>query len=496
MKILLVYPEYPETFWSFKYALNFISKKALNPPLGLLTVAGLLPDRFEKKLVDMNVMPLRSKDVAWADMVFISAMVIQKKSVQEVIHKCRNAGVKIAAGGPLFTSSPSEFENIDHLVLNEAEITLPLFLKDLENSSPGRIYTSDSFADIRKTPQPRWDILNMKKYAAMNVQYSRGCPFNCEFCDITALFGRRHRTKTTAQVIGELDSLYQTGWRGNVFFVDDNFIGNKHKLKQTVLPAIIRWSEKRNHPFAFNTQTSIDIADDKELMDLMVKARFDAVFVGIETPNSDSLTECGKLQNKNRDLVHAVKTIHQAGLQVQAGFIVGFDHDPPSIFDSMINFIQTSGIVTAMVGLLNAPIGTNLYKRLLSENRLLKESSGNNTDMSINFIPKMDYQSLISGYQKVVKTIYSPKNYYARIAELLKDYKPTGISSGILNFSHIKALMKSFFVLGIFNKGMFYYWKLMIWSAFFRPRLLPLAVTLSIYGFHFRKIFDDINEPV
>jgi radical SAM superfamily enzyme YgiQ (UPF0313 family) len=489
MKILLVYPEYPSTFWGFKYALKFIFKKAVNPPLGLLTVAAMLPEEWEKKLVDMNVTTLNDKDLKWADFVFISAISIQKEFVKEVITRCKKTGVKIVAGGPLFTTDYEEFEGVDHFVLNEAEITLPLFLEDLRAGCAKDIYTSNQWADIKTAPIPLWDLINMKKYATMNIQYSRGCPFDCEFCDITLLYGRIPRTKDKDQVVAELESLYSRGWRDGVFFVDDNLIGNKRKLKKEILLAIAKWMEQRGHPFSFITQTSIDLSDDEELMQLMVKAGFDTVFVGIETPNKESLTECNKFQNKGRDLITSVKKMQQFGLQVQGGFILGFDNDPPSIFQRQITFIQKSGIVTAMVGLLNAPRGTRLYHRLKRENRLLKGVSGDNTDCSINFIPKMDCQTLIDGYKKILSTIYSPRCYYERVGRFLKEYKPLQKRVVLFRFSYFGTFLKSSLLLGIIGKERFHYWKLIFWSLFRRPRLLPLAVTFAIYGFHFRKIF-------
>lgn len=490
MKILLVYPKYPDTFWSFKYALKFISKKASLPPLGLLTIAAMLPLEWEKRLVDMNVERLKDKDLLWADYIFISAMSIQKESVKTIFSRCKALGVKVVAGGPLFTATHEEFEGeVEHLVLNEAELTLPLFLNDLKNGQARHIYTSNQWADIKTTPIPLWGLVDMKKYASMNIQYSRGCPFDCEFCNITVLYGRIPRTKSKEQVLAELECLHALGWKGGVFFVDDNFIGNRAKLKKEVLPAIIDWMERKNHPFALSTEASINLSDDEELMRMMVQAGFDTVFIGIESPHEESLTECSKVQNKNRDLKSCVKKIQKHGLEVQAGFIVGFDNDPSSIFDRLIAFIQESGIATAMVGLLNAPHGTKLYQRLKKESRLLNAATGDNTDFSINFKPKMSHEKLISGYRKVVHTIYSPKHYYARVKKFLKDYKPMQKKIFRLRLSHLKAGLKSVFRLGIVGRERFYYWRLFFWSLFHRPRLFPLAITFTIYGFHFRKIF-------
>lgn len=488
MKILLVYPKFPETFWSFKYALKFISKKSTNPPLGLLTVASMLPEKWEKKLVDTNVNTLKDKDIKWADFVFVSAMSIQKESVKEIIGRCKALNTKIVAGGPLFSSHYDEFDEIDHLILNEAEITLPLFLEDLENGYAKHIYTTSLWADVRKTPIPNWKLINIEKYATMDIQYSRGCPFNCEFCDITSLYGHTPRTKDTAQVLAELESLYLRKWRGGVFFVDDNFIGNKGKLKKDVLPAVIEWMAQRRYPFTFATQASINLSDDDELMDLMVQAGFNTVFVGIETPDEKSLEECGKFQNKSRNLIDCVKKIQKTGLQVEAGFIVGFDNDQHTIFERQIEFIQKSGIVTAMVGLLNALRGTRLYNRLEQENRLLKSTSGNNTDASINFVTKMHSETLINGYRKILKEVYTSRNYYARVKEFLKNYKPSRKGMSQFRLYHAGAFIRSVVRLGIIGKERIHYWKLFFWTIFRRPRLFPLAITFAIYGFHFRKI--------
>ncbi len=497
MKVLLVYPQYPDTFWSFKHALKFISKKAAFPPLGLLTVAAMLPDEWEKKLVDMNTTTLTDKDLKWADYVFISAMVVQQNSAREVINRCKNFGTRVVAGGPVFSTGYEEFgyDDIDHLIVNEAENILPLFLEDLEKGCARHIYTAEERPDITKTPIPLWSLIDKKKYELMSIQYSRGCPFNCEFCDIVVMNGHIPRTKDKKQILAELDVLYNQGWRGSVFFVDDNFIGNKRKLKSEILQAIIEWMEERKHPFSLLTEASINLADDEELMRLMIEAGFETVFVGIESPNEESLVECNKLPNKNRDLVAAVKKIQNHGFQVQGGFIVGFDSDPLSIFKSQISFIQKSGIVTAMVGVLWAPPETRLYKRLKKENRLLPGGSGDNTDGSTNFIPKMGRERLASGYKHIVNTIYAPKPHYERIKTFLKEYKPKRKRKGNLSPRYIRALIKSMWVLGIKEKGRRYYWRLFAWTLLRKPKSFPLSITFAIEGFHFRKVAKKIHVP-
>jgi radical SAM superfamily enzyme YgiQ (UPF0313 family) len=329
----------------------------------------------------------------------------------------------------------------------------------------------------------------------MSIQYSRGCPYDCEFCDIVILNGHKPRTKTKDQVIRELEELYSHGWRGAIFIVDDNFIGNKKKLKEEILPAIIGWRKSKRQPPSLFTEASINLADDEELMRLMVKAGFDRVFIGIETPNEESLVECNKSQNKNRDLVAAVKKIQNFGMEVQGGFIVGFDSDPTSIFRRQIEFIQKSGIVTAMVGLLNAPRGTRLYERLKKENRLIKGFTGDNTDCSLNFIPKMKRETLIDGYQHIVQTIYAPKQYYARITTFLKEFHPHyQIRAYQLKWSHIVGLFKSMWALGVIDKGRIRFWKFILAVLVRRPKFFPLSLILAAYGFHFRKVADKIGK--
>jgi radical SAM superfamily enzyme YgiQ (UPF0313 family) len=487
MNILLVNPTYPDTFWSFRHALKFVRKRSTFPPLGLLTVAAMLPAEWSLKLADLNVQSLSDAELEWADYVFISAMSVQAASAEEVIERCRRMRVPVVAGGPHFTSSPESYSHVDHLVLNEAEITLPEFLQDLIQGRARHIYESDDWADITTTPIPRWDLVSSKYYSSMNIQYSRGCPFDCEFCDITVLYGRSPRTKTREQVLAELDAMYATGWNGPLFFVDDNFIGNKAKLKREILPTIAEWNASHGHPFYLNTEASINLADDETLMDLMVEAGFEAVFIGIETPNQESLISCGKRINGQRDLVSSVKEIQKRGIEVQGGFIVGFDEDPPTIFQRMSDFIHESGIVTAMVGLLNAPTGTRLHERLLREERLLYDFNGNNTDLATNFVPRMGIDALLEGYRSVLDTLYSPAGYYARVRKFLTDFEPQKTVVR-LDINGLLALGRSMILLGVVGRERVHYWKLFLWSLFRKPRLFPLAIRFAIYGYHFRII--------
>ena len=486
MNTLLIYPEFPDTFWSFKHALEFVGKRSALPPLGLLTVAAMLPSSWSLRLVDTNVRGLTDKDLAWADCAFISAMVVQRESARRIIARCKAAGLRVVAGGPLFTSEHQHFEAVDHFILNEAELTLPPFLEDLAHGTPQRLYASSEFADLRHTPVPLWRLLDLKRYANMSIQFSRGCPFNCDFCNVTALLGHRVRMKTSSQIVAELDSLYALGWRSNIFFVDDNFIGNKPFVKTDLLPSLIEW-RKGKVGNTFFTEASINLADDEPLMDLMSEAGFTGVFIGIETPDENCLAECRKVQNGNRDLVEDVKRIQRAGLQVQGGFIVGFDHDRPSIFQRQIDFIQRSGIVTAMVGLLQAPAGTQLYARMEKENRLCAEASGDNVDGTTNIIPAMTLETLKEGYRRILDTIYAPAPYYRRIRTFLREYRAPSVR-GHLQFSHVLALARSFYRLGIVGRERFHFWALLLWTQFRCPRLFPDAISLAIYGYHFRMI--------
>ena len=491
MHVALVYPQIPETFWSFKHALRFVSRRASFPPLGLLTVASMLPREWDKRLIDMNVARLSDADIRWADFVFLSAMVVQQESARDVVDRCRRLGTKVVAGGPLFRPGYESFgfDDVDHLVFGEAENILPRLLGDLESGCAAHVYSSPELPDVAMSPVPMWSLVSNSRYQMMNLQYSRGCPFNCEFCDIVVMNGRVPRTKTPEQVLAELDALYNHKWRGGVFFTDDNFIGNKRKLKDEILPAIIEWSNARRKPFSFMTEASINLADDEELMHLMVRAGFDTVFVGIESPNEQSLIECNKMPNKGRDLLASVKSLQNHGLQVQGGFIVGFDGDPQSIFRSQINFIQSSGIVTAMVGVLMAPPGTTLYKRLEAEKRLLPGGTGNNTDGTTNFVPRMGLEALVSGYRQVVNTIYSPSHYYDRILTFLKEYRPrSGGRRGNLSPRYIRALLRCMWTVGVRERGRRYYWKLFGWTLVNKPRCFPLFTTFAVQGYHYRKV--------
>jgi radical SAM superfamily enzyme YgiQ (UPF0313 family) len=490
-KVLLVYPEIPPTYWSFKYALPFIDKKGAIPPLGLLTVAALLPKYCELKLVDMNINELTNEMINWADLIFVSAMIVQKDSFTGVVNRCNKLNTIIVAGGPYPTSSHEKIKGVDYFILGEAEITLPMFLQDWENGQTKHIYQSEEKADITTTPPPRFDLLNINNYATMPLQYSRGCPHDCEFCDIIEMFGHKMRTKTNQQMLNELNLLYSLGWRGSVFIVDDNFIGNKRKLKQ-LLPMIADWQKKRDYPFDLFTETSIDLADDENLLDLISNAGFNMVFIGIETPDKETLAKTGKKQNVKCDLLKGVVKIQNKGIEVAGGFIIGFDNDPPDIFQRQIDFIQQSGIVLAMVGLLTALPNTQLYRRLEKKGRLLKDSTGNNThDLCFNFKPKMDLNVIIEGYKQIINHIYIPKNYFERCLKFLQNMNPHQNSVRKVRMEEVSAFFKSILKQSFSSYG-HHYLCYLIEALKTEPRMFPEAVRQAIMGHHFFKITREI----
>jgi len=485
MNVLLVYPAHPDTFWSFKHVLPFVAKKAVFPPLGLLTVAAMLPEAWEKRLVDANVGPLRDADLDWADMVMVGAMLVQAASTQEIIARAKAAGKRIVAGGPAFNTHRERFPEVDHFILGEVETILPDFVQDLQNGSARGVYQATERPKLAATPIPLWSLLNFKDYVSLSVQYSRGCPFDCEFCGIVAMNGRHPRVKSPEQMLAEMQSLHDAGWRGTVFIVDDNFIGNMAHVKE-FLPKLAAWQKERGYPYKLMTEASINLAKDPTLMHMMSAANFHKVFIGIETPSVESLKECGKTQNVTTDFTSAVRTIHQHGMQVMGGFIVGFDHDTPSIFEQQYRFIQTIGVVTAMVGVLNALPQTRLWCRLQAEGRLLGTMSGENTDASLNFTPNMGRETLLEGYKRLIWSLYSPKEYYRRINTFLAAYIPT--ASGKVIPAELLALARSMWSIGVVSRARFSYWKLIFKTLLTKRKSFPVAVELAILGLHFERV--------
>lgn len=486
MRILLISPATPHTFWSFSHVLPLLRRKAAFPPLGLITVAAMLPPDWPLELVDVNLADVTDEQIARADCIFISGMIVHAASAARVIGRCRAAGKKIIAGGPLFTTGHERFEQVDAFVLGEAESVMEQLVADLRSGSLRRFYQSEARPDLSTTPLPRWDLLHVNEYATMPVQFSRGCPFDCEFCDITAMYGRLSRVKSPPQMIGELESLLATGWKGPVFIVDDNFIGNRARAME-FLAALIDWQARRGVRIHFTTQASLNLVDHPELLDLMVRAGFKRVFVGIESPSDESLAECSKIQNRRRDLVGAVRTIHNAGMEVMGGFIIGFDSDRPHIFDLQHRFIQEAGIVTAMVGLLTALPGTRLFTRLTHEKRIVGQSSGNNLDVALNFVPKLDRQVLVDGYRRLVNDLYTPRTYYRRIATFLRDYRPSGPPVR-MRFCEVMALVRSMWTMGVVARGRRQFWLFLARIALFHRKAFAEAMGLAIIGYHFRKV--------
>ncbi len=500
-RVLLVYPEIPTTYWSFKYALSFVGKKSVLPPLGLVTIAAMLPDSWECRLVDMNAELLGDDAIAWADMVFVSAMLVQRASFEEVVARCNRLGRTVVAGGPFPTAMHNEIEGVKHFVLNEAEVTLPRFVKDIGNGVPRAVYSDEAKPDITSTPVPRFDLLNIDYYSTVSLQYSRGCPFNCEFCDIIEMFGRKPRTKTPRQFLREMEALHTTDFRGPLFIVDDNFIGNRQSVK-ALLREIIPWQKEHGYPFSLSTEASINLAEDDELLDLMVDAGFMMAFIGIETPVEESLALTGKSQNLKANMLESVRKIQERGIEVTGGFIIGFDTDPEDIFDRQIRFIRDSAIPTAMVGLLMALPNTRLYRRLDAEGRLLGLSTGNNThDVEMNFVPKLPRQMIEDGYRRVLGEIYSPRTYFDRCLELLRRYpakkkvnvKKTSYrgKTRLLSLLEARALFASLFRQGFSWYGLEYV-RFIVKSLFINPSRFPQTVGMAIEGHHFLTITAEI----
>jgi radical SAM superfamily enzyme YgiQ (UPF0313 family) len=482
-KILLVYPEVPTTYWSFDHALPFVDKKAAIPPLGLMTVAAMLPADYELRLIDLNVQDLARSDIEQADLVFLSAMIVQKQSFDEVVQLCRQLGKPVVAGGPYPISMHEQIEGVDHFVLDEAEVTLPRFLQDLSEGHPQRLYRDTEKPDLTSTPAPRFDLIDVRAYDSMALQYSRGCPYNCEFCDIIEMFGRRQRVKAPGQFLREMEAVEAAGFRGPLFIVDDNFIGNRGKTKE-LLRAVAAWQQQHGFPFTLSTEASIDLAQDDELLHLLVAAGFDMVFVGIETPDEQTLAFTQKSQNLKAGILESVRKIQDHGIEVTGGFIVGFDTDPPDIFDRQIAFVQEAGIPMAMVGLLTALPNTQLARRLRAEGRLLHDSTGNNTHtLRLNFVPHMPEDQLIDGYKRVLRTLYSPRNYFRRCSTLLRRLPPHAKTVRAVTWQGIKALLRSI-ARQAFSPYGFHYLRMLAETAVARPRLFPDAVALAIKGYH------------
>jgi radical SAM superfamily enzyme YgiQ (UPF0313 family) len=490
-RALLVYPEFPPSYWGFRYALELLGKRSSMPPLGLLTVAAMFPESWELRLVDLNLRPLEDSDLEWADLVLTSTMVVQQRSLGGVIARAHALGKPVAVGGPHPTSFASEISAADHFVLDEVEDTFPRFLADWEAGRAEREYRPESKPAVTTTPVPRFELLDLSAYGSMALQFSRGCPFDCEFCDITKLFGRVPRTKTNEQMVTELEALHALGWRGPVFLVDDNFIGNKKEALR-LLPAVADWQREHGYPFDLYTEASVNLARNEPLMDAMVEAGFSMVFLGIESPNPEALRLTKKLQNTRRDdddyLFHAVRAIQAKGMEVTGGFIVGLDGDGAEVFDAQVDFIQRAGIPIAMVGLLTALKGTDLYARLEREGRLLDESSGNNVEIALNFVPELDREVLVDGYRRVLATLYGPdlRAYFARCKALLARLGRRRHPRRRPSRAELLALVRSL-RLQLFSRQGPAYAAFLGHTLLTRPARLPEAIRMAIKGWHFQR---------
>ena len=502
MNALLIYPEFPDTYWSFKHALKFLGKRAAQPPLGLMTVAALLPKAWKKRLVDVNVERLRDRDLAWADVAMISAMHIQHPSLAAIVERCRARGLRTVVGGPIASSISAAELKVNHVVIGEAESLIAGLAQGLEQGTAEHVYKAEERPEMESSPLPDLSLIKMNRYSTMAVQASRGCPFNCEFCDIIEIYGRRPRVKAVAQVLAELDQLYAAGWREAVFIVDDNFIGNKARAKE-LCAALAAWRSQYKTSFDFITEASLNLADDPELMQLMKDAGFASVFLGIETPDESALIACNKTQNTRRSLLDSVALIQSYGMQVMGGFILGFDTDREDIFDRMVEFIQKSGIPIAMVGLLQAMPGTQLFRRLWSEGRILDAGHGDNTDDKLNFLPRMDATKLVEGYRSVLKQIYSCEAYYERVKLYLNrtQPKPGKQKSGErksrqqwLTVGNARAFVTSIVRQGVFGPQRWSYWKFMLTVATRYRHCVGTAMTLAVMGYHFQVMTRRLSE--
>ncbi|MCI0489419.1 MAG: B12-binding domain-containing radical SAM protein [Blastocatellia bacterium] len=494
MKALLLNPQFPDTYWSFKHALWFEGKRSAFPPLGLLTISALLPRSWERRLVDLNVGPLSPADIEWADIVFASAMLVQKESLRHVVKLCKARGKRVVIGGPYVTTTVESLPEADHIFFGEAETTLPEFVEELERGQARQFYEAAERPPLSAAPIPDFGLADLKRYSAMSVQYSRGCPFQCEFCDIIEIYGRVPRTKSIEQMLLELDALLAIGWRGTVFIVDDNFIGNKRDVKR-LLPELAEWQEKNGHPFSFLTEASVNLADDDELLAWMRRAGFRRVFLGIETPVEESLLEARKIQNTRKNLLDSVSRIQSYGMEVMAGFIIGFDTDPEDIFERQMNFIRESAIPLAMVGLLTALPDTQLWRRLKQEGRLLEESTGNNTNCSINYVPRMDPAQLIAGYKSLMRKIYSHRDYYQRSLECLKRVPQQSAAPRHQNIiGNILTITRIALKLGVLDRERREFWRFTGRVVSEHREKFAEAMRLAAMGYHFRKLTEAYSE--
>ncbi len=491
MRVLLVAPAFPVTYWGAEYTFRFTGKRAAYPPLGLITVAALLPKDCELRLTDLNIEPLQDDLLRWADLVLVGGMIVQARSFHEVIARAKAAGKRVVAGGPYPTTSPEACADADYLVLGEAEEVLPGLLAQIRSGDAPRL-TKGTRPDPSRVPVARYDLLNRKAYVCMSVQFSRGCPFNCEFCDIIEIFGRTPRTKAPAQLLRELEAIRDTGHRGSLFLVDDNFIGNRRAALAAV-QEIGTWQRERGYPFDLFTEASVNLARETELLKAMVESGFSAVFLGIETPSPEGLKEAHKNQNLVVPLDDAVEVITRSGLEVMAGFIVGFDSDRSDTFERQRAFIQSSPIPMAMVGLLTALPGTQLTHRLEREGRMQVRASGDQFGTP-NFRTHLDRRELVGGYSDLLARLYQPEAFYQRSRRAVEQRGRSAARFRIPSLADWRALFLSIWRHGIIGPARAAYWGL-IASAIRRPYNFRRAVALAIVGEHLRRYTHEVVQP-
>ena len=493
MRVLLVNPATPESYWSGSRALPFARRRSLLPPLGLITVAAMLPAGWPCRLMDLNIERLRDRDLIWADLVMLSGMTVQSPSLKEVLRRCRRLGVRTVVGGPHATSSPEDVNLADYLVLGEGEELVPRLASDLAAGCARPVYRETRKPDLDLTPVPRYDLLKIRAYHQMSVQFSRGCPYSCEFCDVIVLYGRRPRTRSAEHVIVDLDAIRATGFSGDVFFVDDNFIGNKKAVRQ-VLPLLAAWRRRSRVPFEFYTEASINLAEDPELMRMMTDAGFTAVFVGIETPSLAGLQETGKLQNLRCNLTDQVHALLAHGLDVWGGFILGFDSDGPDIFQSMVRFIKKASIPYAMIGMLSAPPNTPLHRRLWQEGRLRTVFSGDQFGLT-NVITRLPMHEMLAGYRHVLQTLYEPEAFFQRCRENLSRWQPSAGSMRRLALRDLLSAWRAIRGQGFTGTYRRAYWRFLRWVIGHHPRKLKRAISQAAAGHHYILYTREIVLP-
>jgi radical SAM superfamily enzyme YgiQ (UPF0313 family) len=501
IKVLMVWPRFPASYWSLGEATQIVPERSLVPPLGLITVAALCPKRWEIRLVDLAFQELSDENLLWADLVMVSAMQVQRDDARRTLARAAKLSRRTMIGGPYASSEPEALlPLVDHVVVGEPDEIFPEIAADLERGSARRLYRVMEKPDVSRTPVPRFDLLALNKYTLMAVQFSRGCPFTCEFCDIITLYGRRPRTKSPAQLIGELDALLQLGWRKEIFIVDDNFIGN-HKAALELSRSLERWQRQNQYPFRFGTEASIDLASRPELLDAMVKANFWRVFIGIETPSAASLKETKKFQNLRQDLLDSIRFIQQHGLWVMGGFIVGFDNDEADIFDRQIEFIERAAIPWAMTGALQAPPTTPLYERMKREGRLIQSSHESSNFSPPNFRTVLPLPELLDGLKRMLLTLYDPPRFYNRVLDSLECWHAHPEQRApVLSLSYrLKVIFKSVWRQGVLSGYRRAYWhflgRLMLrWGLDLRKRQLGFELALS--GHHFINYARQVAETL